>query len=655
MATTTSMLPLLNVSSGVKAAMAEGSEVRREPSGWVAELARALRDARDLTDSDESTPEASSDSDSDVEDRREERRRESRSPRIAVYGPGQLTQPPCPPQRPPADPSPAAGPSGRRRASLAGPAPAGGDEWGTGAGARRYVHRKSQIQAEGLGAAQLAARLEGLQAADPNPKKKRFSLAQNTIYHDPIHDAWHCYVLEGNVTTFRAESGGAAVRLDATAFSAGPRETYNEEVMDPGTVTAVLRFKRSALDKKEVESANHSRETLAFVRRVVDLPPFRSWGDDKIVKLMRHARLKRAACREVLKRHGDPAEIVIVARGAVRVSLPLVDAAGAASKVDVASLRAVDVLGLVEMLRDQFTMRCTVVATADVDYVVCPIRRFSALVDGDASLDMLQRLARRRATWEAFVLKQGVAACLWNDAEGMARYQIGRDDGGGGDGDDDAAPARPPPRARRQKRQRGAARRAPPRGGPRRCRRWTGGRAGPAASRRSPGRGGRAPATAGRPSTARRRRRSGPGRSATGPRRSAPPPLDPAAPLARAPEDGRAGGGRPRKAPDRGATPARGGPLRTPRRARPRPARRAPPPDGAAAAEPRTLPRVAAPPRKLRAATLRRLSVASDAADAALLGADAGPAAKRKEDELLPPIRASAKRHQRRSLSEPPS
>ena len=50
-------------------------------------------------------------------------------------------------------------------------------------------------------------------------------------------------------------------------------------------VTAVLRFKRSALDKKEVESANHSRETLAFVRRVVDLPPFRSWGDDKIVKL----------------------------------------------------------------------------------------------------------------------------------------------------------------------------------------------------------------------------------------------------------------------------------------------------------------------------------------------------------------------------------
>jgi len=242
------MLPLLNVSSGVKAAMAEGSEVRREPSGWVAELARALRDARDLTDSDESTPEASSDSDSDVEDRREERRRESRSPRIAVvaailgdrcpglvvgdatpavaaetlvecgaevrvYGPGQLTQPPCPPQRPPADPSPAAGPRGRRRASLAGPAPAGGDEWGTGAGARRYVHRKSQIQAAGLGAAQLAARLENLQAADPNPKKKkRFSLAQNTIYHDPIHDAWHCYVLEGNVTTFRAESGGAAPR-----------------------------------------------------------------------------------------------------------------------------------------------------------------------------------------------------------------------------------------------------------------------------------------------------------------------------------------------------------------------------------------------------------------------------------------------------------
>ncbi|KAH8047032.1 hypothetical protein JL722_13371 [Aureococcus anophagefferens] len=41
----------------------------------------------------------------------------------------------------------------------------------------------------------------------------------------------------------------------------------------------------AALDKKEVESANHSRETLAFVRRVVDLPPFRSWGDDKIVKL----------------------------------------------------------------------------------------------------------------------------------------------------------------------------------------------------------------------------------------------------------------------------------------------------------------------------------------------------------------------------------
>ncbi|KAH8055760.1 hypothetical protein JL722_8111 [Aureococcus anophagefferens] len=512
MATTTSMLPLLNVSSGVKAAMAEGSEVRREPSGWVAELARALRDARDLTDSDESTPEASSDSDSDVEDRREERRRESRSPRIAVvaailgdrcpglvYGPGQLTQPPCPPQRPPADPSPAAGPRGRRRASLAGPAPAGGDEWGTGAGARRYVHRKSQIQAEGLGAAQLAARLEGLQAADPNPKKKRFSLAQNTIYHDPIHDAWHCYVLEGNVTTFRAESGGAAV------------------------------------------------------------------------KLMRHAA--QAACREVLKRHGDPAEIVIVARGAVRVSLPLVDAAGAASKVDVASLRAVDVLGLVEMLRDQFTMRCTVVATADVDYVVCPIRRFSALVDGDASLDMLQRLARRRATWEAFVLKQGVAACLWNDAEGMARYQIGRDDGGGGDGDDDAAPRAAAAGAARR-------RRAARRGGPRRCRRWTGGRAGPAATR--------------------------PGR-----------------------------------------------PLRTPP-----PRRRAgapPPPDGAAAAEPRTLPRVAAPPRKLRAATLRRLSVASDALDAALLGADAGPAAKRKEDALLPPIRASAKRHQRRSLSEPPS
>ncbi|KAH8071956.1 hypothetical protein JL721_3860 [Aureococcus anophagefferens] len=568
MATTTSMLPLLNVSSGVKAAMAEGSEVRREPSGWVAELARALRDARDLTDSDESTPEASSDSDSDVEDRREERRRESRSPRIAVVAAilgdrcpassSATRRPPSPRRRsssaaprsrstaPASSRSRPARPSGRprtrrrrasrRRRSLAGPAPAGGDEWGTGAGARRYVHRKSQIQAEGLGAAQLAARLEGLQAADPNPKKKRFSLAQNTIYHDPIHDAWHCYVLEGNVTTFRAESGGAAVRLDATAFSAGPRETYNEEVMDPGTVTAVLRFKRSALDKKEVESANHSRETLAFVRRVVDLPPFRSWGDDKIVKLMRHARLKRAACREVLKRHGDPAEIVIVARGAVRVSLPLVDAAGAASKVDVASLRAVDVLGLVEMLRDQFTMRCTVVATADVDYVVCPIRRFSALVDGDASLDMLQRLARRRATWEAFVLKQGVAACLWNDAEGMARYQIGRDDGGGGDGDDDAAPAPPPlplaaPLAARAAAALGAAGAGP---AAERAQRRVVARRVAAAERRRPRvvlRRRAAAEAASRRST----RPAAPRAAAARPGRAA---------RARAPEDGRAGGGR---------------------------------------------------------------------------------------------------------------
>ena len=408
------------------------------------------------------------------------------------------------------------------------------------------------------------------------------------------------------------------------------------------------------------------------------------------VKLMRHARLKRAACREVLKRHGDPAEIVIVARGAVRVSLPLVDAAGAASKVDVASLRAVDVLGLVEMLRDQFTMRCTVVATADVDYVVCPIRRFSALVDGDASLDMLQRLARRRATWEAFVLKQGVAACLWNDAEGMARYQIGRDDGGGGDGDDDAAPAR------RRRASRAAA--APPGGAPPRRpsalpaldRRPSGpsGESSLAGSRR-PSAGDRGPSFDGAPPPKQRSRSLD-----AGPRRRAPPPLDPAAPLARARRktDAPAAGG-PRKAPDRGATfdaallgrlrcapaadgaarpprapaaprpppplapgsPARGSPLRTPPPRRPAPGAPLAPPDGAAAAEPRTLPRVAAPPRKLRAATLRRLSVASDALDAALLGADAGPAAKRKEDELLPPIRASAKRHQRRSLSEPPS
>ena len=37
-----------------------------------------------------------------------------------------------------------------------------------------------------------------------------------------------CHVLEGHVTTFRAAGlDGSMVRLDATAFFAGPRETYD--------------------------------------------------------------------------------------------------------------------------------------------------------------------------------------------------------------------------------------------------------------------------------------------------------------------------------------------------------------------------------------------------------------------------------------------
>ena len=51
-----------------------------------------------------------------------------------------------------------------------------------------------------------------------------------------------------------------------------------------------------------------------------------------------------------------------------------------ASKVDVALLRAVDVLGVSEMLRDQRIFACGIVAATDLEYAAVRVRGVSGFV-----------------------------------------------------------------------------------------------------------------------------------------------------------------------------------------------------------------------------------------------------------------------------------
>lgn len=81
-------IKLANLTAGTQAAMAEGSETRKEPSDWVMSLKAALKDSLELeTDSDDESSPENSDDDSEYEERmekKEETRRESRNPLIAT-------------------------------------------------------------------------------------------------------------------------------------------------------------------------------------------------------------------------------------------------------------------------------------------------------------------------------------------------------------------------------------------------------------------------------------------------------------------------------------------------------------------------------------------------------------------------------------------
>jgi len=182
-------IKLANMTTGTQAAMAEGSEKRKEPSDWVNSLAAALRDVHEVDTSSSEESEYGSDDDEDTDDyeekmeRDEERRRASRNPlilaiaavlnercpalvspgstaqiaaetlvdcgaEVVVFSPGAPTQAACP-LRPPDFKSP----KGRRR-SLATVEPANVGvqaareglteaEWSRAPGARRFSHRRS--------------------------------------------------------------------------------------------------------------------------------------------------------------------------------------------------------------------------------------------------------------------------------------------------------------------------------------------------------------------------------------------------------------------------------------------------------------------------------------------------------------------------------
>ena len=191
--------------------------------------------------------------------------------------------------------------------------------------------------------------------------------------------------------------------------------------------TSLLRFRKENHGEPAPAkiTVNPNKELLTHVRGLLGLAPFAHWGDDRVARVISDARLRKAAPREVLSRAGDPAQVLILARGVLRVSLPVDDAVeGTSFRVDVARLSAVDVLGLAEMLDDRLTTRYTVVAETIVDYVIVPLRRFSSVVARDAqTLDALQKLVRDRLDWDAFCVAQGAAAALGAQPLAVDRYR----------------------------------------------------------------------------------------------------------------------------------------------------------------------------------------------------------------------------------------